>query len=66
MGYPVPKITWYHNEKRIEASSEKLILERVTLRDMGKYSCKAKNNYEEISSVFFVTVTGMLKIYLKM
>ncbi|GFY70908.1 titin, partial [Trichonephila inaurata madagascariensis] len=66
-GEPMPKITWYHNNREVRENSEvwttyrkdgycELFLSEVFPEDMGDYVCKAVNKAGEAVTRTTLTV----------
>lgn len=67
VGVPLPQVTWYFNEVPITRNTStmhimdngwKLQLNKVTVKDAGRYSCRAKNVAGESEKFFDLVVIG--------
>lgn len=64
--FPVPTITWYHNDTEINIEEQKrinlaeddtsLYIDGVDFDDLGAYKCVARNEFEN------VTISGTLNV----
>ncbi len=66
-GIPVPRISWYHDDVLIRHNTShlhiidkgwKLRLRHARVKDMARYSCKAKNIAGEAEKYFDLHVLG--------
>ncbi|XP_077287306.1 hemicentin-1-like [Arctopsyche grandis] len=67
-GIPMPNVSWYYNENFDSAIhiGESVNLHNVSLTDAGKYTCIAKNDYEEVDDDLYLNITGSPpKVFLK-
>lgn len=59
-GVPKPEIFWYHNENLIDTHNDfehKIIDAKI--ENEGNYTCKAKNEYGEVTESLNIQITGL-------
>ncbi|XP_059480274.1 papilin isoform X2 [Neocloeon triangulifer] len=69
-GYPIPEVTWFKDDQRLEAServqiteNHELFIERVQMRDAGSYKCEARNQESVNSGTVTVTIDSNQQIH---
>lgn len=72
-GVPEPQIKWIHNGKPIQeappnprrkVSSNKIVIEQLTMKDTGNYGCNATNSYGYVYKDVYVNVLGLFALVL--
>ena len=67
-GHPVPKVTWFHNDKELDLQADiniegdgtfsRLTIKRVTSANAGTYRVQATNDVGSATAEFSVVVKG--------
>ena len=62
-GYPTPEVNWTKNGMEI-GNNNTLTIDRVSLKDAGRYTCSAKNSEGTNETTFWIEVTGKVYAYI--